>query len=487
LHGKYFKQKQNVLPKKARLVLIVFIAVSLLTAGIVYKGSLKPEPVSTIDLQDIRERGKLIAVTDFNSTDYFIYRGEPMGFNYELLKSFTKHLGTGLEIITENNLDNAMEMLRSGKADLMAISIPVDSPGMNDLRFSVPVDEMRQVLVRIAHGRKPVPPKGVRDVSSIRDTLGLGKNAVYVQTGFTDISSLSNLTHMLGDSVNVMDVPYEQETLIRYVSEGIIDYTVCDENIAIVNSTYYRNIDIATPAGQVRKIGWAAGKKSSAELLNEFNTWFTEYRKTRDFAFLYTKYFNNSRSGIIIKSNYYANNTGRISVWDDIIRKYSANIQWDWRLIASLICQESRFNPSVESHRGAFGLMQMMPETAARMGIDSSASPEDNIRAGIKYINWLHTIFDPKIADEQERIFFILAAYNAGPGHVLDAMRLAEKNGLDPQVWEGNVEPWLLKKSLPEYYNDEVVKSGKFRGVESVKFVAEIIDRYSHYRNVVPE
>jgi membrane-bound lytic murein transglycosylase F len=174
-------------------------------------------------------------------------------------------------------------------------------------------------------------------------------------------------------------------------------------------------------------------------------------------------------------------------VYDDIIRKYSANIEWDWRLVASLICQESRFNPTVESRRGAFGLMQMMPETAARMGIDSSASPEENIRAGIKYINWLHTVFDPKIADEDERIFFILAAYNAGPGHVLDAMKLAEKNGLDPQKWVGNVEPWLLKKSLPEYYNDEVVRNGKFRGVESVKFVAEIIDRYMHYRNMVPE
>jgi membrane-bound lytic murein transglycosylase F len=472
---------------KNRFLLIIFSVVVLITAGVIFKGSPKDQVVTTIDLEGIKERGKLIAVTNFNSTDYFIYKGEPMGYNYELLKLFAKHLGIGLEIITENNLDNAMELLRSGKADLMAISIPVDSPGMNDFKFSEPIDEMKQVLVRIAHGRKPVPPKGVSDVSSMRDKLGLGKNTVYVQTGFTEASSLSALMYSLGDSVNVLDVPYDQENLIRYVSEGVIDYTVCDENIALVNSTYYQNIDVASPAGPARKIGWAARKKNSARLLNEFNAWFLDYRKTKDFAFLYTKYFNNSRSGIIIKSSFYANNTGKISVYDDIIRKYSAHIEWDWRLVASLICQESRFNPTVESRRGAFGLMQMMPETAARMGIDSSASPEENIRAGIKYINWLHTIFDPRIADENERVFFILAAYNAGPGHVLDAMKLAEKNGLDPQVWGGNVEPWMLKKSLPEYYNDEVVKNGKFRGVESVKFVAEIIDRYYHYRNVVPE
>jgi membrane-bound lytic murein transglycosylase F len=238
---------------KNRFLLIVIAAVTLITAVIVFNGSLKDQAVSTVDLEGISERGKLIAVTNFNSTDYFIYKGEPMGYNYELLKAFTAHLGIGLEIITENNLNNAMELLRSGNADLMAISIPVDSPGMNDFRFSDPIDEMRQVLVRIAHGRKPVTPKGVSDVSRIRDTLGLGKNAVYIQTGFSDVSSLSSLIHSLGDSINVLDVPYDQENLIRYVSEGVIDYTVCDENIALVNSTYYQNIDVTTPAGTGQK------------------------------------------------------------------------------------------------------------------------------------------------------------------------------------------------------------------------------------------
>ena len=100
-------------------------------------------------------------------------------------------------------------------------------------------------------------------------------------------------------------------------------------------------------------------------------------------------------------------------------------------------------------------------------------------------INWLHSIFDPKIEDENERINFILASYNAGPGHVLDAMKLAEKHGMDPQKWT-DVETWLLKKSEPRYYNDDVVKSGYFRGTESVAFVSEIRDRYEHYKNILP-
>lgn len=174
----------------------------------------------------------------------------------------------------------------------------------------------------------------------------------------------------------------------------------------------------------------------------------------------------------------------KISRYDDMIREFSTIINWDWRLLASLICQESRFDPTVESYAGAFGLMQIMPGTGKKFGIDITSSPENNLRAGIKYLSWLRSIFAPMVPDEKERINFILAAYNAGPGHVLDAMKLAEKNGMNSQVWDGNVATWLEKKSEPQYYNDDVVKFGYFRGTESVNFVSQIMDRFEHYKNI---
>jgi membrane-bound lytic murein transglycosylase F len=438
------------------------------------------------DLESIRKRGKIVALTDFNSTDYFIYRGEPMGFNYELLKSFSKHLGIDLEIITENNFEKAFAMLKSGSADLIAAGLPVTATGTADILYSDPVDETRQVLVKRKSKSRGLIRSGLKDMNNLRDRLGLGKNTIYVQAGFQNIDQVAQMAASMGDTINVSDAPYDQDKLIQYVADGIIDYTVCDENIALVNSAYYQNINIATPVSAVQKIAWGVRKNNSDSLLYVLNSWLRDFRKTRDFALLYTKYFRNSRSGIIIKSDFYANNTGRISPYDDMIRKYSARIDWDWRLLASLICQESRFDPASESGKGAYGLMQIMPETAAAMGIDITASAEDNIRAGIKYINRLHTIFSKKVSDPEERIRFILAAYNAGPGHVLDAMKLAAKHGMNPEKWEGNVAVWMLKKSKPEYYNDEVVKNGYFKGVESVNFVAEVLNRYEHYRNVVP-
>jgi membrane-bound lytic murein transglycosylase F len=216
------------------------------------------------------------------------------------------------------------------------------------------------------------------------------------------------------------------------------------------------------------------------------NGWTAELNNSASYARVYNKYFKHPRSNIFLKGDFYALHAGNLSVYDDLIRKFSVLINWDWRLLASLIFQESRFDPDVRSVAGAYGLMQIMPVTGRNFGIDITSSPENNIKAGIKYITWLFSIFNPKIPDENERINFILAAYNAGPGHILDAMNLAKKNGMDPVKWDGNVAVWLQKKSEPEYYNDIDVKNGYFRGTQSVAFVKNVLDKYTYYKNIIP-
>lgn len=410
-----------------------------------------------------------------------------MGFHYELLKSFSDYIGIDLEIISENNLESAYAMLKTGEADLLAIGLTVNSSGKKDILFTEPFDETRQVLVQ----RKPRNWRSLTtdeiDRRLIRNQMGLAKKTIYVQKGSSHVERLLSLANEIGDSINIIEVPYESEKLIQHVASGEIEYTVCDENVALVNATYYPVIDVGTPVSFPQSQAWGIRINNSGMLQTELNKWITAYKKTGSYAMLYAKYFRNARSSTIVKSDYYALNTGKVSQYDDIIKESSTSINWDWRLLASLICQESRFNPNVRSLAGAFGLMQIMPETGRNFGIDSTATPKKNIIAGIRYINWLHTIFDPKIKDENERLRFILASYNAGPGHVLDAMKLAEKNGMDPQKWDGNVAIWLTKKSDPKYFNDAVVKNGYFRGTESVAFVSEILNRYEHYKNIIPE
>ncbi len=468
------------------VILLIFLEAFLTSCNKTPDTSIKTDTVS-FDLDSIRSRGRLIAVTDFNSTNYFIYRGEPMGFHYELLKAFADYLGIDLEMITENHLEHAFDFLNTGKADLLAISLTINSTRKNEILFSIPIYETRQVLVQSKPRHWRYMTADGLNKNLIRNQLDLAHMTVFVQEGSSHAERLNSLAGEIGDSINIIEVPYEAEQLIQNVARGEIQYAVVDENVAMVNSTYYPDIDINTPVSFPQNIGWGLRKENSEMLLRELNHWFAAYKKTDSYALLYAKYFKNERSSRMIKSDYYALNTGKISPWDDLIKSASSNIDWDWRLLASLIYQESRFDPDVRSWAGAYGLMQVMPVTGKSLGIDITSSPSNNIKAGTIYINQLHSIFDPRIKDGQERIKFILAAYNAGPGHILDAMRLADKHGMDPQVWDGNVAVWLQKKSDPRYYNDTVVKNGYFRGTESVNFVTEILDRFEHYKNFIPE
>ncbi len=437
------------------------------------------------DLEIIRQRGKLIAITDMNSTNYFVYRGEPMGFHFELLNEFADHLGVDLELITENQLEKACDLLQKGKADIIAIGLTVNSARKQKILFTDPIIQTRQVLVQ----RKPRNWRSLKadalERQLIRNQLDLAYKTVFVQENSAHIDRLKALANEIGDTISIIGVPYHSEELIRFVANGEIEYTVCDENIAMVNSTYYPDIDISTPVSFPQNIAWGLKKQESSDLLNELNVWISTFKESRRYLSVYAKYFRNSRSNYMVKSDYYSLSTGKISMWDDMIKRAGRETGWDWRLLASLIYQESRFDPDVESWAGAYGLMQVMPPTGERFGIDVKSSPASNMRAGVLYINWLKSMYEDKIPDEQERIKFILASYNAGPGHVLDAMKLAEKNGMDPRKWENNVAVWLLKKSDPVYYTDEVVKNGYFKGTESVNYVSEVLERYEHYKNII--
>ena len=173
---------------------------------------------------------------------------------------------------------------------------------------------------------------------------------------------------------------------------------------------------------------------------------------------------------------------GAISLYDDIFRKYSAEIGWDWRLLAALVWQESRFIPDIRSRKGAYGLMQLMPATLSYFGADTTATPDQQIAAGVAYIKYLDKIFVQYIADRDERIKFVLASYNSGPGHILDARRLAEKYGKDAGVWDNSVDSFLLNKSDPAFYNDPDVRYGKFYGKETFTFVTQIMEQWKYYK-----
>lgn len=176
---------------------------------------------------------------------------------------------------------------------------------------------------------------------------------------------------------------------------------------------------------------------------------------------------------------------GIISPYDASFIRHSQAIGWDWRLMAAQCYQESGFDPQAVSWAGARGLMQIMPETAAHLGLPASQmhQPEPNIAAAARYLRELEGKFSD-IPGRAERINFVLAAYNGGSGHVRDAMALARKHGKNPKVW-ADVAPFVLRLSQPQYYNDPVVRYGYLRGEETYGYVTAIQERWQRYRGAV--
>lgn len=439
-----------------------------------------------ISLARVLARDTLIALTDYNSTNYFIYRGEPMGYQFEMLKQFANHLDVNLKLVVVNEMDRAFDLLNTEQVDVLAMGLTVTSARKEKVDFTIPQIQTKQVLVQ----RKPDNWRKMRtwdeiEEHMIRNPLELAGKTVHVQEGTVFANRLAILANEIGDSIHVeADPEREVEQLITAVAEGEIDFTVADQHIAKVNQKYYSNIDVNTALSFPQHVAWAV-KTGNDSLRIAINNWILDYNKTLASRYIYNKYFNNPRSVNIAQSEYHSIGGGKISQYDDIIRELSRAYDLDWRLIASLIYQESRFHPEVKSWVGAFGLMQLMPATAESYGVDTTSSPAEQIRAGIRFLRYLDRQLPPEIEDPDERMRFVLAAYNVGIAHIFDARRLAEKHGKDPNVWTNNVDYYILNKSNPQYYRDSVVKYGYARGEETYKFVAEILERYEHYKEVI--
>ena len=466
------------------ILLLILVFTGACNSGGQKKGG-KEAAQKVPDLEEILTAGKIRVVTNYNSTNYFVYKGQPMGYQFELLQEFATFIGVKLEVTVNNDLQTNFEALQNGLIDIIASNLPVMRESEDYIAYTAPHSFSRQVLVQQAYSSDQKGSNNIQYNTLIRNQLDLAGKSIYVQKGSAYVQRLRNLANEIGDSIHIVEISdYEVEQLVELVAAGEIPYTVCDENLAIVNLNFYPNLDVETPVSFPQKQAWAVNK-NAPELLNAINNWMVSFTQTPRYQRIYQKYFLNKRSIHLVDAGFHSIKGGQVSVYDELIKEESQRFDMDWRLIASIIYQESRFIPDAESWAGALGLMQLMPETAERFGVQSITSPRDNIRGGMQLLQWLDERLALRVEDSNERLKFVLAAYNVGIGHVLDAMKLAEKYGMNPTIWNDNVDFFLLHKSDPKYYNDPVVEFGYCRGEEPYQYVREILERYDHYKNVM--
>jgi len=436
-----------------------------------------------LDLKEIQQRGYLNALVDNNSLSYFIYKGRPMGYEYELLNLLANELKVDLKIKIISGVEKAIEQLNSGEGDVLAFPLTITKERTQYVNFSQPLFNSYQVLVQ----RKPDNWRSLTqdqtEAKLIRSASDLIGKEVHVIKSSSFAERMKHLSEEIGGDIIIKEdsADAESESLIKRVVSGEIEYTVADHPIAVVNAAYYPNIDVGTILSLPQQIAWGI-RKNSPQLLGAINSWLTKIKKEPTFMVIYNRYFKSPRTSLLrIQSDYSSIGGNKISPYDELIKKNSEKLGWDWRLLAAVIYQESKFRKDDESWAGARGLMQLMPETAKQFGATNPDDPRQSIRAGVNYLKYLDNYWSKTVKNQDERLKFVLASYNAGLSHVVDARELTGKYQKNPTEWT-DVEYYLLQKSDPKFYRDPVVMAGYCKCEEPVNYVKNVLERYEEYK-----
>ena len=446
-----------------------------------------PPPIAR-DWDAIRARDTLVALVTFNSTGYFLYRGEPMGYEYELLRHFAEDHDLELRTIVVRDRGQLFPFLNHGEGDVVAARLVPMADDTARVAFTRPLYTTEPTLVQQRVPAEPLPDTVSLRARLIRDPAQLGGERVYLPQSSAYYETLAELEDSVSGDIHVVEVEgaLSSEPLIRSVSRGEVEFTVAPENLAELQQSYFTNIAVRPIVGPRHRVAWGIRRNAPA-LQTALDSWLAEQHEEGLLEELYRRYFIDRRGyRERIRSEYLTSETGKISDYDELLRRFAEEIGWDWRLLASQAYQESRFDPTARSWAGARGLLQLMPATAREQGVRDPTDPEDNVRGAVRYLRWLSEQWTDDIPDPTERLKFVLASYNTGMGHVQDAQRLAEKHGGDPKRWE-DVATWLLQKSKRNVYTDPVVKYGFARGLEPVTYVSQVLDRWEHYRQMVEE
>ena len=504
-------------------VVIGFAVLSLSACGLGDWRDTLPPPIDR-DLDEIVERDTLHVLATYNSTSYFLYRGQPMGYEYELLEAFAEDKDLELRMHVLPTRNKIYRKLLTGEGDLIAsrvVPMGVDStriaytarlyrtrPAVVQPQVGVPQDSVLPESVDTVVNqtiqkdeRSPVADMAVADSAS-RDTsydstvevdarlvqrpseLAGKRVTLPFHSEYTGL--LAELSDSLTGDIHVveLDTVGAHETIIRRIASRDLQYTVSPRHLAKLSESYFTNIRIRPTVGPSHEVAWAV-RKNATNLKAALDEWINEHRDGPLFNQLFQKYFVDRRGyQMRAESDYLSSETGRLSQYDPLFRKHADTLGWDWRLLAAQAYQESKFDADARSWAGAAGLLQLMPATAREYGVTDVYSPQQNVAGAVRFISWLTDYWKDKIADKQMRRKFILASYNAGHGHVEDARRLTRKHGDNPNVWP-DVAYWLLQLAKRNVYEDPVVKYGFCRGLEPVRYVSYILDRYDHYQEMV--
>ncbi|MCP4571632.1 MAG: transglycosylase SLT domain-containing protein [bacterium] len=439
-----------------------------------------PHPIVERDLPRIRQVGVLRMITYYDSSSYFVHKGGQAGFDYELLARFAREQNLTLEVVVPGEGEDVVSLLNSGRGDVFCPGSPPEAEWLRWTRSTRPTNFVRKtVVLPDTTGRPP----------TLEALAGL---VITLPAGDPFRKELMGIRRHLVVPFVVAQGPAGAtvDDLLEGVRNGALEATALDDVVARAAVVHAPGLVLGANLGEVRPASWLV-REDCPELLTALNHYLKNHlqvaasgrtRRSRVYGIIYNRYFQDR---VTVRDfrvpAHRPDKSGRLSPWDEEIRAHAEAAGLDWRLVVSLVYQESRFNPDARSRADARGLMQVLPRVAG-VQADSLYVPAANLRAGMRLLtgSWQKHAY----LDSLERVRFTLAEYHAGTGHLTDARRIALDLGRNPNAWSGSLAETLPLLTQERYHRR--TRHGFYGGDRTVLYVKEILARYRAYQRLVP-
>jgi len=425
------------------------------------------------DLNFIKKRGVLRVLLKNNASSYFLWKGKLQGFEYEMAKAYADSLGVKLAVVVPPSNNLMLQWLRQGKADFAA-GFLTPTEKWKQLNITPSVEYHKSFYHVVTNSKK----------QSLQYPTQLAGHTLFVHRSSNYWSELEKLQKS-GIDLILKPAPenMEVEEILENVAKGKFEMTLVDKHLLDIGTASGTRVKSVLTVGRPHSHTLAIREGNDA-LLQDLNRYIQKNRNSPLYTRLYKKYFTNKQKIREVQNTRLKviNGEKRISSYDKIVKKYAKKYNLDWRMIMAQMFQESRFKANAVSSAGARGLMQVMPSTGRQLGFSQLHNPESSIHAGIKYMSIIYKKFSDELP-VADRMWFSLASYNAGYGHVYDARRLAAQLGLNKNRWFDNVEKAMLLLAKPQY--SRKARYGYVRGKEPVTYVKNIKKYFETYLNIV--
>ncbi len=438
------------------------------------------EPIER-DFADIKNSGVLRMITYYSSNTYFLNQGIEVGFEYELLREFARENDLALEVVIAGPEENPFDLLNQGVGDVIAANYTITPERRRVVSFTRPYNIVDQMIVYSSGERRR--PATLKELAATNIPISVRRNSSYY------FRLLDLIDEGYDINMNVLSDGMDTEAALVQVSNGNLRATVSDDNMFHAANRYMEGLMPGPVISKSDTIAWAI-RNNAPDLETRMNRYLYKHfrlsedrdepRRSTFLNILRRKYFEESRQmAEYFNPEWQFQTIGIISPYDDMVKAVAESKGLDWLLLTAMIAQESSFNPYSKSWAGAVGLMQIMPQFVD-VPYEDLYDPLTNIQVGAQILK--SHLEHYAYLDSTNQLSFALATYNVGLGHMADARRLAIDRNRNPNEWE-EIADALLKLMQRRYYQD--ARFGFARGIEPVRYVEEILNRYRTYETII--